>query len=156
MWNFREDLKKWKEAEIKVMNILKEEWWNIIQNPEEKEMDLLIIEKWIEVKLDEYAKYSWNFYIEFECNGNPSWLFKEEKVHLQYWAHSDWDKVYMILWDKLKQFVLDWLDACYSNKSLTSKWMRLIENWWNGWRTKGLLIPTAKIAELADLTYNLK
>lgn len=155
MWNFTEDLKKGKEMELKVMSLLNNNWFNLIQNPVEKEMDLLIIEKWIEVKFDEYAQYSWNFYIEFECNWKPSGLLREEKVELEYWAHSDWDKVYLTKWDELKQWVLDLVQRCRANKTLKHKQFRVVENWGNGWRTKWLLVPVSELENQSKYVYQL-
>lgn len=154
MWNFKEDLEKWRVMEDRVMDALKDDF-NIIKNPNERWMDLLIISEWIEVKLDEYSKYSGNFFLEFECNGKPSWIYKEEDVHLRYWAHSDWERVYVINWVFLKDWVAQKIYDCQCNKSLTSKWCRLIEAWWNGWRSKWLLVPTKDFEALAEKIYIL-
>lgn len=151
MWNFAEDLIKGKEMEVIAMNILIDNWFNLIQNPKEKEMDLIIhCKKWIEIKLDEYAKYSWNFYIEFECNWNPSWLFREEDLKLEYWGHSDWINLYLLNGDKLKNWTLDLIERCRNNKTNTHKWFRVVESWWNWWRTKWLLVPVEELAKIAD------
>jgi len=153
--NFKNDLKKWKEMEVKVMNILNTDWFNVIQNPIEKEMDLLIITEWVEVKHDEYAQYSWNFYIEFECNWKPSGLFREERVGLAYWAHSDWINVYLVNWKLLKEWVLNLISKCRDNKTNKHKCFRVVENWGDWGRTKGLLVPVGKLGEIAEKIYNI-
>jgi len=155
MWNFKDDLIEGKEMEVKVMNLLNENWFNLIQNPNEKEMDLLIINEWIEVKSDKYAKHSWNFYIEFECNWKPSWLLRDERVVLKYWAHSDWERLFLLDWFKFTKLVLEKIELCRDNKSNTSKGFRVVENWGNWWRTKGLLFPVEEMAKVATFTYNL-
>ena len=154
MWNFAEDLIKWKEAEKRIMDLLNENWFNLIQNPIEKEIDLLIINGGIEIKKDEYAKKSWNFYIEFECNWKPSWLYRPEKHKLIWWVHTDWEKVYMVYWDKLKNYVKNKIEECRLNTTLTSKWFRVVEQWWNWWRTKGLLFPLKEMEIIADNLFN--
>lgn len=156
MWKFKDDLNMWKEMEVKVMNLLNWKWFNLIENPNEREMDLIIIEKWIEVKYDIGAKRTWNFYIEFECNWTPSWLFRKEQIMLQYWAQTDWDNVFLVEWRKLKRWVLQKINECKWNKSLTSKWARLIEAGWNWWRTKWLVVPVWQIEELSSFIYPIE
>ena len=154
MWLFEEDLKKWEALELKVIETLSSEF-NLIKNPDKKGIDLLIIEDWIEVKMDEYAKYSGNFYIEFECNNKPSWIFKDESIRLRYWAHSDWDNIYLIDWHTLKTWVQEKIDLCRINKSNTSKWFKVIENWGNWGRSKGLLVPVKELESLALKIYKI-
>lgn len=155
MWNFTEDLKKGEEMEETVISILNLNWFNLMKNPDKKWIDLLIIEEWIEVKLDWYAEFSWNFYIEFECNGKPSWILKDEKVKLKYWVHSDSKKLYILKWDEFKSWVELKISDCRANKSLTSKWFRLIESWGNWWRSKGLLVPVSEMEKQAEIIYNI-
>jgi hypothetical protein len=153
MWSFRDDLIKGKEWELKVLQVLKGEWMKLIQNPDEKWMDLLFIEEWIEVKKDEYAQYSGNFYIEFECNWKPSWLFRPEDYHLRYWAHTDWVHIYLMNWDYFKEFVNERIASCRANKTNTSKWFKVIEWWGNWWKSKWLLIPIEAMKEIAYEIY---
>lgn len=153
---FKDDLIKWKEGEERVLEILIENWFNLIKNPKEKEMDLLIIDNvpWIEVKTDEKAQYSWNFYIEFECNGKESWLFRPEKYHLKYWAHTDKVKLYLLEWDQFKTYVSEKIANCRSNKSNTRKWFRVVEFWGNWGLSKWLLIPRKIMEEIAYKIYS--
>lgn len=155
MGNFREDLVKGKQMENIAMEIINRELnlW-LVPNPKEKEMDL-VPNWWVEIKLDEYAKYSWNFYIEFECNGKPSWLFREEQLHLRWWWHSNWEELLMLDWDELKEFVLEKIEACRANKSNTSKGFKVIEAWWNWGRTKGLLFPVEEMKKIAKHIFKI-
>lgn len=155
MWIFSEDLTKWLVAEGKVLSVLSWEF-NLVKNPNDRWIDLLIIDWWIEVKLDEYAQFSWNFYVEFECNNKPSWLFKEEEYRLKYWAHTDGIRVYLLIADDFKEFVSEKILNCRDNKSNTSKWFRVVEQWWNWWRTKGLLIPAKEMEQIAYKIYEYK
>lgn len=142
--------------EAKVLSILEEDWHFLIPNPNKKWMDLLIIEKGIEVKYDEYAQYSWNFYIEFECNWKPSGIYKNDGIKLKYWCHSDGNKVFLLDGKKLQQYVEEKIIECRANKSWTSKGFKVIENWWNWWRTKGLLVPVKEIEKQAKKIYHIK
>jgi hypothetical protein len=152
---FAEDLKKGKEAEIRLLNKLNKIWMYVIQNPNEKELDLCLVTEWIEVKLDDKSTYTWNFYIEFECNWKPSWIFRDEKIRLAYWAQCTSTICYLIEWHKLKEYVLEYIEKCRNNKTLTYKWIRLVEQWGNWGRTKWLLIPIDKFKELSNLEINL-
>jgi len=156
MGNFVADLAKWKQMEIVAMNILNNNWFNIIQNPVEKAMDLIIVEKGIEIKFDEYAQHSWNFYIEFECNWKPSGLYREENISLEWWGHTDWLNLYLLKGKHLKRMVWELIEKCRANKTKTHKKYRVVENWWDWWRTKGLLIPVSEMAEQAQHIYNIK
>lgn len=138
-----------------VMDLLNKNWFNLIQNPIEKEMDLLVVSEGIEVKFDVSAYKYWNFYIEFECNGKPSWLFREEAVKLAFWAHTDWVNLYLLEGDKLKRIVKEKIELCRANSSNTSKWFRVVENWWDWWRSKGLLYPIKEIEKEAKFIYKL-
>lgn len=111
--------------------------------------------KWIEVKLDAYAIHSGNFYIEFECNGKPSWLFREEHLHLRWWWHSNWEELLMLDWDELKEVVLEKIEACRANKTNTSKGFKVIEAWWNWGRTKGLLFPVEEMKKIAKHIFKI-
>lgn len=154
MWNFQEDLKKWKEWEERILQVLIENWFKLIQNPKEKELDLLIINGWIECKKDEKAQFSWNFYIEFECNWKPSWLFRPEEHELKWWAHTDWLLIYLLEANEFKIFVSNKIDECRNNKSNTSKGYKVIESGGNWGRTKGLLIPVKDMGWLARKVFN--
>lgn len=155
MWFFRDDLERWKEVEWMVLHSLLDKWLKVIPNPNEKWIDLLIILWWIEVKLDNYSLHSGNFYIEFECNWKQSWIFKEEQFPLTCWAQCTSEMCYLVDWVKLRNFIEQEIINCRANKTLTSKWIRLVENWWNWWRTKGLLIPVERFNELCFTTINI-
>jgi len=152
---FKKDLAKWQEYEKKIMNVLNKNGFNIIKNWNEKDIDLLLIKWWIECKVDEKAKFTNNFYIEFESNWEPSGVYKKDNYHLVYWAHSDGEYVYIIQWNKIQRWVSDMVDKCRNNKSNTYRWFRVVENWWDGGRTKGLLVPIHKLKKQANYIYKL-
>jgi hypothetical protein len=147
--NFKECLEKWENMERLVCDILNKNWISVILNPSKEWMDLILLENWIEVKVDEYSKKSWNFYIEVECNNKASWIFKDEALNLKYWCHSDWDVVYVIDWPTLKSFVTDKINLCKSNKTLRHREFRFVSEWWDWWRSKWLLIPVSIIREIS-------
>lgn len=152
---FAECLEKWEKFERITHDILNKNWIKVLLNPNNKWMDLVIAEKWIEVKIDESSKKYWNFFIEFENNWKQSWIFKQDDIMLEYWAHSDWDVIYLVRWKLLRDFVADTISKCRQNSSLTYKGYRLVEKWWDWWRSKWLLIPVVKFAELATHTFNI-
>lgn len=157
MWNFKEDLAKWEEMEKQVIDILNNDWYLILKNPDTKGIDLLVIEKWIEVKFDVSSYKYWNFYIEFECYWKPSGIFKNEwKIKLKYWAHSDWEILILLEWKKLHSFITEKISECRKNKSLSSKGFRIVENWGDGGRSKGLLVPKEDLKKQAKKIYILK
>lgn len=146
--SFLEDLKEWEEKEIEIMNILNNNWFNLIKNPNNKWMDCIIVEKWIEVKYDKMSSTTWNFYFEYSCNWIPSWVFKKEEINLEYWVHCADTKAYVIVGWQLKKFI----SSIISWKKL--EWVKLT-NWWDGWRTKWVLVPIKYIEELSIVTLDL-
>lgn len=156
MGKFEEDLIKGEKMENKAIDILNKNWFNVIKNPDKKGMDLLLLENWIEIKFDEYAQYSWNFYIEFECNWNPSWIFKKEQVFLKYWGHSDWKKLFLLDGKRFKRWVSDKIiDARENWASLNKEWYMVVEKWWNWWRTKWLVLKVDLLKKQAIKEYNI-
>ena len=154
MGNFKNDLKKGKEWEDRVLEVLTENWIYAIKNPSEKEMDILFPQIWAEIKTDEYAQFSWNFYIEFECNWKPSWLFRHERLLLKDWIHTDKRRIFLLDANDLKGVVLEKIEDCRANKSNTSKGFRVVEQWWDWGRTKWLLIPIKEMEKLAYKIFN--
>jgi hypothetical protein len=146
--SFLEDLKEWEEKEIEIMNILNNNWFNLIKNPNNKWMDCIIVEKWIEVKYDKMSSTTWNFYFEYNCNWIPSWVFKKEEINLEYWVHCTDTKAYIIVGWQLKKFIA----SIISWKKF--EWIKLT-NWWDGWRTKWVLVPIKYIEELSIATLDL-
>lgn len=155
MGNFKEDLVKGEEMEAKAIKALKSDWINVIKNPDKKGMDLVLLENGIEVKFDEYAKYSWNFYIEFECNSRPSWIFKEENINLKYWLHSDWEELFLLDGEEFKQWVKNKIEEARVEKAtLKTHWFMVVENWWNWWRTKWLVLKVDLLKDKAIKVYS--
>lgn len=156
MGTFIEDLAKGEKMEEKAIDILNNNWINVIKNPDKKWMDLLLLENWIEIKFDEYAIYSWNFYIEFECNSKPSWIFKEEKINLKYWGHSDGKELFLLEGKSFRRWVAERIEeAREKNTSLSSDWFMVVEKWWNGWRTKWLVLKVELLKKQAYKKYIL-
>lgn len=136
MSKFLDDLARGKEMELIVMELLKEKInKNLIINPHNKWVDILIIKGWIEVKFDSKAQVTGNFYVEYECNKKPSWIFKEEEYNLEYWCHTDWITLYVVRWDTLKDFIT------YNIKNPQKEIGIKLTNWGDGFKTKGVLIP---------------
>jgi len=154
---FKEDLAKWMAFEEEVINMLnKEGKMNVIKNPCEKCMDLIIIEKGIEVKKDFGAEKTWNAYIEYESYWQPSGIFKDELISLSYWVHSICPNSFHIMdWKRFRRWVAEKIEECKSNKSLTSKGFRLV-SWWDWKRTKWLLVPIKYLDEQAIKKYYLE
>lgn len=151
--SFKEDLEKWEKEEERVLKVLNEEFnYDLIKNPDWKWVDL-IPNSWIEVKMDEYSLYSWNYYIEVECNWKPSWIYKDEVPAVKEWIQSNWEYFLKIEMEKLRSYVWENIELCKKNKSNTSRWHRYVSNWWDWGRSKGLLVPVEKLKEIADLVY---
>lgn len=156
MGKFKEDLERGRKMEEKAMDILNNNWFNVIKNPDKKWIDLLLLENWIEIKFDKYAKVSGNFYIEFECNGTPSWIFKEEEFILKYWGHSDGDNLFLLEGKKFKKWVAKKIKEAREQKSsLPSHGFMVVEKWWDGWRTKWLVLKVDLLKKQAYKTYKI-
>lgn len=157
---FKEDLQRGLEFESLVIDKLTSEGWGVIKNPDVKWMDLILVEKWCEIKADHYNYHKWktenmNAYIEFEAYGKPSWIFKEEKINLTYWIHSVHPESFMVfLWKPFRRWIISKIEDCEKNVSLTSKGFRIVTGWdWN--MTKGLLVPIHELEKQAYMKYEL-
>lgn len=140
MNKFINDLASWKEWEERVLNILRENWYKVSKNDNERWVDLLLT-FWIEVKTDLASIKTWNFYIETMCNWKTSWIFKEEEYPVAYWAITDKIKVYLLDIDDLIE-------------EIKTKKHRVITNWWDWWRSQWVLIPVKCIEKLAYNIFN--
>lgn len=154
MSSFKDDLRKWEEAEEVVISILNSNGYNVMKNPDKKGIDLIILENGIEVKSDFYAHKSGNVYIEYECHWKPSWIYKDEKIKMKYWVHTALQRVYMMEGEMFKEWITEKISDCRNNKSLTSKGFRICENWWDWWRSRGLLVPVKELEKIAHVIYN--
>jgi len=160
MNKFQKDLERWLEFEEKVLSKLTAEGWGIIKNPDVKGMDFILTENGVEVKADHYNFHKWktdnmNAYIEYEAYDKPSWIFKQEELNLTWWIHSVHPESFMVFpWKIFRRWVADRIEDCQNNTSWTSKWFR-ITVWWDGNRTKGLLVPIAELEKQAKYTYTL-
>lgn len=127
MW-FVSDLAKGQEYEQKVLEIIQREYpqENWTKNTQTKWVD--IVSEWdktIEVKSDFQASQTWNFFIEVECNGKPSWIFAYTSITVL--AYVIIDVVYLFNIERLKEFI-------------TLHPLRKVK-WWDGWRSVGILLP---------------
>jgi hypothetical protein len=129
-------------------------YWQITTEEDFSEF-LNSIQQGIEIKYDIRASSTWNFYIEFECNWKPSGLFRPEKVELAFWAHTDWLNLFLLNGEWFKKWVWELIEKCRINKTNTHKKFRVVENWGDWWRTKGLLVPVDELAKQADYIYKL-
>lgn len=153
MW-FVEDLKNGEKYEGVVIETLNKNGYNVIKNPDSRWMDLIILENGIEVKKDFGAKDTWNAFIEYECNGIPAWIMKEDNINLKFWVHSVSDSNFFMLdGDSFRTFVADKVKELDSVKGKKLDGYRLVK-WWDGWRVKGLLIPIGEMEKMALNCYN--
>lgn len=156
---FQQDLARGVAFEELVLSKLNASWYNLIKNPNEKGIDLLEISWWFEVKADHYNFHknieNGNAYIEFEAYWKPSGIFKEEDYPLKKWIHSlSPSQIIVLDWERFVEWVRQRIQDCESNKSLTSKWFRIV-TWWDWNRTKGLLVPAPVILEQAEKIFNI-
>ncbi len=157
---FKEDLARWMAFEQVVLDMLNGNWYSLIRNPNEKGIDLLEISWWFEVKADHYNFHknieNGNAYIEYSAYDKPSWIFKDEDYPLKKWIHSLSPNECIILdWASFRKRIKERIEDCERNTSLTSKWFRLV-SWWDGKRTKGLLVPAEKLREQAERIFNIE
>jgi len=156
---FKADLARWMAFEEVVLSTLNASWYNLIKNPNEKGIDLLEISGWYEVKADHYNFHKniedGNAYIEFEAYWKPSWIFKNEDYNLSKWIHSlSPTEIIMLDGRKFRRWIAEHIELCERNKSLTSKWFRIV-NWWDWKRTKGLLVPAKELRKQAEKIFNI-
>ena len=156
---FKTDLATGREFEEKALSILNANWYSLIKNPNERGIDLLEISWGIEIKADLYNFRKWiengNVYIEFESYWKPSWIFKEEDYPLKKWVQC-LPPSELILLDgrKFVRWVAERIEDCEQNKTLTSKWFRIVR--WGDWKmTKWLLVPAAEIRKQAERTFSM-
>ena len=129
MW-FVSDLKDGEEKEHLVLGIIQkeypqEDWY---KNPEKKWVDIVNSNwKTIEVKFDRMAWVTWNFFIEVECNGKPSWINAYEEILTL--AYVIDPTIYLINIEILKDFIF--------NNSF-----RKVKGW-DWWRVTWVLVPIA-------------
>lgn len=134
--SFLNDLKEGEAFELRVMTYLNR-FYNLglEKNPEKKSVDL-VSPLWItiETKLDKLSWTTWNLFVEFECNGKPSWIFKETSLSFFVcWTHEG---TLVFTMEELQNIVHD---------AINNKTYRVVKGW-DGWRVSGVLIPL-KIAK---------
>jgi len=157
---FKADLERGKDFEQVVLRVLNEHWYTLIRNPNEKGIDLLEISWWYEVKADHYNFHknieNGNAYVEFESYWKPSWIFKHDDYPLKKWVHSLSPSEIIILdGRRFIRFVAERIQDCNQNKTLTSKWFRVVSGG-DGKNTKWLLIPVAEIRKQAERIFNVE
>lgn len=125
---FLKDLEEGKEFEHRVLAIVRQNYpsekW--VCNPIKKWVDIVSSGgKTIEVKYDRMAQKTWNFFIEVECNGKPSWINAYDNIDvLAYWIEG---VVYLFNIAKLKE-------------AISIQKFRTIKGW-DWWRVTWVLIP---------------
>lgn len=105
-------------------------------NKDKTWVDLLHGALSIEVKYDRLMRTTWNLFLEFECNGKESWLFKDE------WA------TLLAYWD------YNWV-LIFELQNLRQEFPNLLEkfkvvNWGDWYRSKWLLLPIEEAKKLAN------
>jgi len=156
---FKADLARWMAFEEGVLSTLNASWYNLIKNPNEKGIDLLEIAWGYEVKADHYNFHKniedGNAYIEFEAYGKASWIFKDEDYTLSKWVHSlSPNEIILLDGKKFREWIKGHIDLCMNNRSMTSKWFRIV-NWGDWKRTKGLLVPAKELKRQAEKIFNI-
>ena len=151
---FKEDLKKWMDMEETIIELLSEDL-HLFKNPKEKEADLLIVEHSAEVKYDVSSYKYWNYFLEVECNWKRSWVYKEEKIPVKWWIHTDWEEALLINMKFLRRWVENRMNECNANSSKTSRWARIIESGWDWGRVKWIVVPKDELRNIAYKIYYL-
>lgn len=137
MGQFLKDLENGKEYEHKVLEIVQSlypsETW--ASNTEPRWVDIVSNKgKTIEVKSDRMAMTTWNFFIEVECNGKPSWI--NAYSNMDVYAYVINTDVYLFNRQKL-------LKAIEDNN------FRRVKGW-DWWRVTWVLIPITVGEQLAS------
>ena len=138
--SFIQDLEVWQKNEHTVLEMVRKLFpktdWRI--NEERKWVDILS-SSWlsIECKFDRMAETTWNIFIEVECNGKPSWIYKYDKIHVL--TYTYWQTTLLMNVEKLKRFIQE-------NESK----LRKIKGW-DGWRSVGYLIRIADIKPITSI-----
>lgn len=130
--SFLNDLEEGRLYEIRILNFLTKSYpiMRLVKNPSSLGVDL-VSEYWtnVEVKFDRRMDTTWNIFIEYECNGKPSGIFKYDYIHFfAYWNNN---RFYLFNWNKLKKDI---------SRLIKTNEYRLV-TWWDGWRVKWILIP---------------
>lgn len=130
--SFVKDLEEGNTYEARILAFLVKSYPNmrLAKNPDRLGIDLLsIYGANVEVKFDRQMESTWNIFIEFECNWKPSWIFKYNPLPLfAYWCDNYF---YLFKGQELQKLALSFIE---------SKEYRII-SWWDGWRSKWILIP---------------
>lgn len=130
--SFVGDLEVWREYEKRILEYLAKSYPNmrLAKNPNKLGIDLVSpLGVNVEVKFDRMMGNTGNIFIEYECNWKASWIYKYDNLHLfAYWNNEIF---YLFNANKLRKDI---------KKMLETKEYRIIA-WWDGWRSKWVLIP---------------
>lgn len=139
---FLNDLKEGKEYEEKVKtwvsNVFRKE---LETNSSKFWIDLISEDLLIEVKYDRRLRETGNIFLEYECSGKASWVYKYE------WQNSlfiYWDNIsaYIFKLERLQELIPKWIEE---------KSFRLV-NGGDGWKVKGLLLPIVEMTPFIEWT----
>ena len=136
--SFVGDLKEGNDYEDRVRRFLSYSYpfMELQKNPSRLGIDI-ISPYWanVEVKFDRMMDTTGNIFIEFECNWNPSWIYKYPFLHLfAYWTNKYF---YLFNWNKLQKDI---------KKFIAIGKYRIVK-WWDGWRSKWMLIPECELID---------
>lgn len=128
--SFVNDLKQGEAYEDFILSFIKRYYlpW-LEKNKERMGIDLIDLSNWltVEVKYDRQMSKTWNVFIEYACNGKPSWIFKYSNwTFFIYWC----DEFFVITIMKDIQDIVPHLIKEYRNV-----------NGWDWWRSKWVLVP---------------
>ena len=137
---FKEDLADWLAYELIVLDRLKQLWWEVEKNNDDRWVDLLMPSwDWIEVKRDNKSMETGNYYFETECYKKPSWIYKYDNV--KFWIHGTEDKFHILDMEHIKGLIEQ-------------------KGWWvsggDWWMSRGKILSTKAVENAAILTINLK
>lgn len=138
--SFVSDLKVGKEYEDNVRNKLNITFGcSLESNVSKLGIDLVSEGLAVEVKYDRQCRTTGNIFLEYECSGKPSWVYKYslENSLFIYW---DEECAYVFNLPLLQELVKDWIEN--STYRLT--------NGWDGWKVKGILVPISELPKYIE------
>lgn len=148
--SFISDLKQWEAYELKVAEAIQKHFGIRLEKNENKRgIDLVHPIISLEVKKDRGVNRTGNYFLEFSSNWNTWWITKYEVQWnikpVFFWI---WDDEEFLLF--LNSHLLDLFYKWYEDWTY-----RIIENWWDWWRIKWMLVPRDDLKSVSLYTLSL-